>query len=86
MYRIRLSKKAVKDEKKLKSVGSSDKARKRLELLEENPYMTPPSYEKFVGDLSGMYLRRINIQHRLVYTVNEEEQVVKVLSMWSHYE
>lgn len=86
MYRIELSKKAVKDTKKLKSAGLSDKARKLVDLLKENPYMTPPSYEKLVGDLNGMYSRRINIQHRLVYTVNEEEQVVRVLRMWSHYE
>lgn len=86
MYRIELSKKAVKDTKKLKSAGLSDKARKLVDLLKENPYMTPPSYERLVGDLNGMYSRRINIQHRLVYTVNEEEQVVRVLRMWSHYE
>ncbi len=86
MYRIELSKKAVKDTKKLKSAGLSDKARKLVNLLKDNPYMTPPSYEKLVGDLNGMYSRRINIQHRLVYTVNEEEKVVRVLRMWSHYE
>ena len=86
MYRIELSKKAVKDIKKLKSIGLSDKARKLVDLLKENPYMIPPSYEKLVGDLNGMYSRRINIQHRLVYTVNKEEQVVRVLRMWSHYE
>lgn len=86
MYRIELSKKAVKDTTKLKIAGLSDKARKLVDLLKENPYMTPPSYEKLVGDLNGMYSRRINIQHRLVYTVNEEEQIVRVLRMWSHYE
>jgi Txe/YoeB family toxin of toxin-antitoxin system len=86
MYKVILSKKAVKDVKKLKSVGLSDKARKLIELLKENPSMTPPSYEKLSGDLDGMYLRRINIQHQLVYTVNKEEKIVKVLRMWSHYE
>ena len=86
MYRVELSKKAIKDIKKLKSAGLSDKARKLVDLLKENPYTTPPSYEKLVGDLDGMYSRRINIQHRLVYIVNEEKQVVRVLRMWSHYE
>lgn len=86
MYRVELSKKAIKDIKKLKSAGLSDKARKLVDLLKENPYTIPPSYEKLVGDLDGMYSRRINIQHRLVYIVNEEKQVVRVLRMWSHYE
>ena len=86
MYRVEISKKAIKDIKKLKSAGLSDKARKLVDLLKENPYTTPPSYEKLVGDLDGMYSRRINIQHRLVYIVNEEKQVVRVLRMWSHYE
>ncbi len=86
MYRVELSKKAIKDIKKLKSAGLSDKARKLVDLLKENPNTTPPSYEKLVGDLDGMYSRRINIQHRLVYIVNEEKQVVRVLRMWSHYE
>ena len=78
MYRVEISKKAIKDIKKLKSAGLSDKARKLVDLLKENPYTTPPSYEKLVGDLDGMYSRRINIQHRLVYIVNEEKQVVRV--------
>jgi len=86
MYRVEISKKAIKDIKKLKSAGLSDKARKLVDLLKENPNTTPPSYEKLVGDLDGMYSRRINIQHRLVYIVNEEKQVVRVLRMWSHYE
>ena len=86
MYRVEISKKAIKDIKKLKSAGLSDKARKLVDLLKENPYTTPPSYEKLVGDLDGMYSRRINIQHRLVYIVNEEKQVVRVLRIWSHYE
>ena len=86
MYRVLLSKKAIKDVKKLKAAGLSDKARKHVDLLKVNPYTLPPSYEKLVGDLDGMYSRRINIQHKLIHTVNEEEQVVKVLRMWSHYE
>ncbi|VDN47959.1 RelE/StbE replicon stabilization toxin [Petrocella atlantisensis] len=86
MYKVLLSKKALKDIKNLKSAGLSDKARLLIDLLKINPYTTPPSYEKLVGDLDGMYSRRINIQHRLVYTVNEQEHIVKVLRMWTHYE
>jgi len=86
MYKVLLSKKALKDIKNLKAAGLSDKARLLIELLKINPYTTPPSYEKLVGDLEGMYSRRINIQHRLVYTVNEQEHIVKVLRMWTHYE
>lgn len=85
MYKVEISKKAIKDIKKLKAAGLSDKARRLVDLLKENPYNRPPSYEKLVGDLDGMYSRRINIQHRLVYTVNENTKTVRVLRMWSHY-
>lgn len=63
-----------------------EKALSLLKLLEDEPFQTPPAYEKLVGDLSGAYSRRINIQHRLVYQVLEKERVVKVLRMWTHYE
>lgn len=86
MYKVEISKAAIKDIQKLKAIGLSEKARKLVELLKENPYTTPPSYEKLVGDLNGMYSRRINIQHRMVYTVGEKEKRVRVLRMWSHYE
>lgn len=86
MYKVEISKAAIKDIQKLKAIGLSEKARKLVELLKENPYTTPPSYEKLVGDLNGMYSRRINIQHRMVYTVDEKEKRVRVLRMWSHYE
>ena len=86
MYKVKISKKAFNDIEKLKAAGLSEKARKLIDLLKENPFTTPPSYEKFVGDLSGMYSRRINIQHRLVYSINEKEKTVKILRMWSHYE
>ena len=76
MYSVLLSKKAIKDVKKLKAAALSDKARKHVDLLKVNPYTLPPSCEKLVGDLDGMYSRRINIQHRLLYTVNEEEKMV----------
>lgn len=86
MCQIVLTRQAAKDAKKLVSVGLWDKAKRLLEILAKNPYQNPPPYEKLVGDLSGYYSRRINIQHRLVYQVLQEEGVVKVLRMWSHYE
>jgi len=75
-----------KDAKHLAAAGLKPKAQALLGILEQNPYQTPPPFEKLVGDLSGAYSRRINIQHRLVYQVLDEEHVVKVLRMWSHYE
>ena len=77
---------ALKDLKKLKEAGLSVKAKELSELLAEDPFRTPPPYEKLVGDLAGKYSRRINRQHRLVYTVDEQTNTVKVLSMWTHYE
>ena len=77
---------AQKDAQKLASSGLKDKAQELLSILRENPFQNPPPYEKLVGDLSGAYSRRINIQHRLVYEVLPEEKIVKVLRMWSHYE
>lgn len=86
MWQIVLTRQAAKDAKKLVSVGLWDKAERLLEILAVNPYQNPPPYEKLVGDLSSYYSRRINIQHRLVYQVLQEERVVKVLRLWSHYE
>lgn len=80
------TKAAQKDAKLLAAAGLKPKALSLLELLEDDPFANPPRYEKPVGDLSGAYSRRINIQHRLVYQVIEDEKVVKVLRMWSHYE
>lgn len=77
---------ALKDIEKLKAVGLSEKAKKLIEMIKLNPYATPPSYEKLVGDLAGAYSRRINIQHRLVYSVYEEEKTIKIIRMWTHYE
>ncbi len=79
-------KQAQKDAKKIAATGLKGKAEKILDILAENPYQTPPPYEKLVGDLSGAYSRRINIQHRLVYQVLEEIRTVKVIRMWTHYE
>ncbi len=73
-------------QKKLAFSGLKPKAQEVLALIAEDPYRKPPPLEKLIGDLSGAYSRRINIQHRLVYQVLEDEQVVKVLRLWSHYE
>lgn len=86
MYRVVFTKKAQKDIKKLKSSNLSSKAKLLIDLIKVDPYKTPPSYEKLVGDLGGAYSRRINIQHRLVYCVYEEEKTIKVIRMWTHYE
>ena len=80
------TKHAQKDARKLAASGLKKKTQELLKVLKENPYQNPPPYEKLVGDLSGAYSRRINIQHRLVYQVFEEEHVVKVLRLWTHYE
>lgn len=85
-WRIVFAKQAQKDARNLASAGLKEKAQVLLKLLAENPYQTPPPYEKLVGDLAGAYSRRINIQHRLVYQVLEAELAVKVLRMWTHYE
>ena len=85
-WKLVYTKQAQKDAKKLASSGLKPKAQELLALLAEDPYRKPPPFEKLIGDLSGAYSRRINIQHRLVYQVLEDEQVVKVLRLWSHYE
>lgn len=85
-WQLVYAKHAQKDAQKLASSGLKDKAQELLSILRENPFQNPPPYEKLVGDLSGAYSRRINIQHRLVYEVLPEEKIVKVLRMWSHYE
>jgi len=77
---------AKRDAKKISRSGLKPQAQKLLDVLKENPYQNSPSYEKLVGDLSGAYSRRINIQHRLVYQVLEDIHTVKVIRMWSHYE
>lgn len=84
-WKVVFTKQAQKDAIKLESAGLKPKAEKLIEILRLNPFQKPPPYEKLVGDLSGAYSRRINIQHRLVYQVIEEEQTVKVIRMWTHY-
>ncbi|MCM1123701.1 MAG: Txe/YoeB family addiction module toxin [Eubacterium sp.] len=95
MYLIRFSKQADKDKKLLKGAGLDSKAKNLLNIIAENPFQTPPSYEGLVGNLNGCYSRRTNIQHRLVYQVYNEsvmingieyQGTVKVLRMWSHYD
>ena len=86
MYQIVYTKKAVNDIKNLKSVKIDEKAKKLIEIIKKNPYQTPPPYEKLQGDLLGAYLRRINIKHRFVYQIIEEESVIKIISLWTHYE
>ena len=85
-WTLRYTKQAQKDAKKLALSGLKPKARALLELIQEDPWRVPPSYERLVGDLSGAISRRINIQHRLVYQVFEAEGVIKVLRLWTHYE
>ena len=80
------TKEAEKDSKKLKQAGLKDKAENLLGVIERNPFQNPPPFEKLLGDLQGLYSRRISIQHRLVYQVLQDEQAVKVLRMWTHYE
>ena len=84
-WRLVYTKAAQKDAKRLASAGLREKTLRLLALIEQDPLSTPPPYEKLVGDLAGAYSRRINIQHRLVHQVLEEEHVVKVLRMWAHY-
>ncbi len=86
MYKIVYTKTAAKDIPKLKAAHLDGKAKALIDLLKVNPYQTPPTYEKLVGNFDGLYSRRINVQHRLVYEVLEEEQTVKIVSLWSHYE
>lgn len=86
MYRILYSKAAVKDVPKIKAAHLDGRVKALIDILRENPYQTPPTYEKLVGELKGMYSRRINVQHRLVYQVNEEEKTVKIVNLWTHYE
>jgi len=80
------TKQAQKDAKKIKAAGLKPKVVELLDLLERNPFETPPQYEKLVGDLTGAYSRRINIQHRLVYEVIADRRIVKIIRMWTHYE
>lgn len=85
-WKVVFTKQAQKDAKKISQAGLRPQADKLLKILEQNPFQNPPSYEKLIGDLSGACSRRINIQHRLVYQVLDDVQMVKVIRMWTHYE
>lgn len=85
-WRIVYSRQAQKDAKRLAASGLKLKTQRLLDVLADDPFTTPPRYEKLVGDLAGCYSRRINIQHRLVYEVLPDERAVHVLRMWTHYE
>lgn len=86
MYKIYYSKVAVKQIQLLKSAKIDTNTKKLIDLISKNPFQNPPPYEKLIGDMSGLYSRRINIQHRLVYQVFEDDKAIKIVSMWSHYE
>lgn len=85
-WRLVYTRQAQKDARKISAAGMRPRVEKLLDLLKEDPFRTPPPFEKLVGDLSGAYSRRINIQHRLVYQVIEKERTVKIIRMWTHYE
>ncbi len=86
MFRVIFTKTALKDVANLKAARLDKNAKALIEVIKNNPYQIPPPYEKLLGSLSGLYSRRINIKHRLVYEVYEPEGVIKILSLWSHYE
>jgi len=85
-WRIVFTKQAQKDAKKISASNLKPKAEKIIKILRQNPFQTPPPYEKLVGDLAGAYSRRLNIQHRIVYQVIADEKIVKLIRMWTHYE
>ncbi len=85
-WRLLFTKQAQRDAKRLAASALKPKAQELLDILADDPFRSPPPFERLVGDLKGAYSRRINIQHRLVYQVLEGEHVVKVLRMWTHYE
>jgi toxin YoeB len=85
-WTIVFTRQAQKDTRKLALAGLKPKAEGLLKILELNPFQTPPRYEKLVGDLTGAYSRRIDVRHRLVYQIQEDRRIVKVIRMWTHYE
>lgn len=86
MYQVKYARQAVKDVEYIKRAGLSEKVQKLISVVKVNPFQNPPPYEKLTGDLKDLYSRRINIQHRLVYEVLEQEHAVKIIRMWKHYE
>ncbi len=86
MYKVYYSKVSLKQIELLKSARLDKKVKNLIDLISQNPFQNPPPYEKLIGDMLGLYSRRINIQHRLVYEVFEKEKSIKIISMWSHYD
>ena len=85
-WKVVFTKQAQKDARRLAAAGLKSKAEELIEILRQDPWRSPPPFEKLLGDLAGAYSRRINIQHRLVYQILEEERIVKILRLWTHYE
>jgi toxin YoeB len=85
-WKLIYTKQAQKDAIKLTSVNLKTKAKEILNILEKDPYKSPPQFEKLVGDLTGAYSRRVNIQHRIVYQIFDEQKIIKIIRMWTHYE
>lgn len=86
MYNIKYTKQAVKDIDKLKQSNLAIKAKRLVNIIKENQFQNPPPYEKLTGDLNGLYSRRINIQHYLIYEIFQDKYIIKIISMWSNYE
>jgi len=85
-WKVVFTEQAQKDARRLSTAGLKSKAEELIEILRQDPWRSPPPFEKLLGDLAGAYSRRINIQHRLVYQILEEERIVKILRLWTHYE
>ena len=85
-WRLVFTKQAQKDAKKIAQSGLKPQASRLLNILRKNPYQNPPPYEKLVGDLSGVFSRRINIQHRLIYQILDDIKTIKIIRMWTQYE
>jgi Txe/YoeB family toxin of toxin-antitoxin system len=86
MWKIVYTKQAIEDSKRIIESGLKNQVKRLISILEENPYKTPPKFEKLKGDLTGAYSRRINIKHRLVYQIIDELKTVKIIRMWTHYQ
>ena len=85
-WKVLLHRRAVRDAERIRQAGLEPQVKALIQVLRENPFQNPPPYEKLTGDLQGYYSRRINIQHRLVYTVEKETKMVRIQSLWTHYE
>lgn len=85
-WKLYFTKHALKDSRKINEAGLKDNADEIIEILREDPYKSPPKYEKLVGDLKGAYSRRINIKHRIIYQIYDDKKSIKIIRMWSHYE